>query len=548
MGQASSRVRQYWPSLVAIFLLVLYTTTILLFSLRANRGTFVYALDDAYIHMAIAKNLALHGVWGVSPYGFSATSSSPLWTSLLALVYRVLGVNTPAPLILNLLAAVALIFTVQWILDSLSPSLPRFCAFIVLPAVLVLAPVPILIFAGLEHVLHMVLALLFAFRAGRILACRTPPARGAKLALVALGVALGSARYEGLFEVGVVAMMLLIQRRARLGILLAFGSVLPAFVMGIVAVEKGWFWLPNSVVLKGNIPMGQVNPLAGFLAHAAANTVYSGMRVVRLAGAALLLMLWRVVRRDECPEKSSREIQVWMMGIFVGTAALHLLLAGTGWLFRYEAYLVAWGLTAVAVPIWDLRGSLRPAVHFRDALGYAAAALLVFAAPGFWKAGAEALDITIPALHDTYRWHYQMGAFVAKYYSGSALVVNDIGAVNFMADIHCTDPHGLADREIAHAILRGRPTSEFLDNLARSRGARVALVDDNWLGLYGGTPRTWLQAGSWVFPNRVVQGPPALSFYALDDASLMGLMKNLREYSHQLPTDVEQRGPFENTQ
>src|SRR5207244_12543416 len=29
-----------------------------------NQGKITYAVDDAYIHMAIAKNFARHGVWG----------------------------------------------------------------------------------------------------------------------------------------------------------------------------------------------------------------------------------------------------------------------------------------------------------------------------------------------------------------------------------------------------------------------------------------------------------------------------------------------------
>ncbi len=548
MGVASNRARQYWPSLAAVFLLWSTSAAILVTSLRLNRGHFVYALDDAYIHMAMAKNLARHGVWGVSPYAFSATSSSPLWTVLLAAIYRVFGVNTLTPLILNLLAAAALIFTVQWILDSLSPFLPRIYVFAVMLGILFLAPVPNLIFAGLEHILHMLLALLFAFFAGRILADLTPPARVAKVGFMALGAALGAIRYEGLFEVGIVVAILLLRRRARLSFELAFWSFLPAAVIGIVSVEHGWFWLPSSVVLKGNIPTGHADFLASFLAHAAANTVYTGMRVVRLAAVALLLMLWRVARLDEPTgeDQKSHAVQMWMMGIFVGAAALHLLLAGTGWFFRYEAYLIAWGLTAVAVPIWDLAQTLRHTSHFRriDGLGFAAVTLLAYSGTLFWSTGRDALAMTLPALHDTYRWHYQMGSFVARYYSGTAVVVNDVGAINFMADIHCTDPHGLADREIAHAILRGEHTAELLDKLARSRGARVALVDDNWMGFYGGTPHSWLLAGVWIFQNRVVLAPPGLSFYALDEASRAQLVENLRNYSHLLPADVNQTGPY----
>ena len=148
-------------------------------------------------------------------------------------------------------------------------------------------------------------------------------------------------------------------------------------------------------------------------------------------------------------------------------------------------------------------------------------------------------------MHDTYRWHYQMGTFVERYYQGSSLVVNEIGAVNFLADIHCTDPHGLGDREIGRARWRGRLTSQFIDQLARSRGARVALVDDNWLGFFGGVPREWLLAGVWRIQNRVVLAPPGLACYAFDETAKAKLMEHLREYSRFLPPDVEQLGPYQ---
>ena len=48
-----------------------------LWRIRQDTGaTLVYGLDDAYIHMAIAKNLARHGVWGVTPFHFASASSS----------------------------------------------------------------------------------------------------------------------------------------------------------------------------------------------------------------------------------------------------------------------------------------------------------------------------------------------------------------------------------------------------------------------------------------------------------------------------------------
>lgn len=441
-----------------------------------------------------------------------------------------------------------------------------------------------LIFIGLEHTLHILVTLLFVFHAGRILAGKAPASRASKLTLIALGVAVSAARYEGLFAVAVVAALLFLQRRSRPSVELAGWSLLPAFIVGVISVGQGWFWLPNSVVLKGNLPLAGTNAVASFLAHAAGNTFYSGVRVVRLEGVALLLMLWRYAqsKQRQAPEvqgpesgarnEGSNSVQVWMMGIFVATATLHLMLASTGWFLRYEAYLMALGLTVVAVPLWDLIQNLgsrvvawtsRPrAVTAKTAMqphpvyvgkvaGLAAVAVLAFSGNLFWTTGYNALWMILPGMRDTYRWHYQMGTFVQRYYQGSILVVNDIGVVDFLADIHLTDPHGLADREIARSRLRegGRLTSEFLDRLARSRGASVALVDEDWMEFFGGPfrrviPATWLLAGVWRYHYRVVLAQPGLSFYALDEAAKAKLIENLRNYSHFLPPDVEQLGPY----
>ena len=565
MGRAANLMQRWWPCVAAALALWSAVGAVLAASLQINQGRLIYALDDSYIHMAMAKNLARHGVWGVTPFGFTASSSAPLWTLLVAGIYRTVGVRTSVPLILNLLLATLLLIATQWVLTSIAPTISKSYAFIVLLAVVFFSPLLNLIFLGLEHILHTLLTLLFVFFAARTLADEAPPARRAQLTLIALGVAVGAVRYEGLFAVAAVCTLLFLKRRRTFAIGLAACSLTPAFIMGVISVGHGWFWLPNPVVLKGNLPMGEKSPVAVFLAHAAANTLYSGMRVVRLEGVALLLLLWRYARCHESEVRSPdseagnhepRSVDVWMMGIFVAAATLHMLMAGTGWFLRYEAYLVALGLTVVAVPLWGVLQTLRAPRpwRFSNSAGLAAAALLAVSASLFWHAGYNAAWMTLPATHDTFRWHYQMGTFVHRYYQGAALVVNDIGAVDFLADIHLTDPHGLADRGIARARLRdhGQLAPEVLDLLARSRGARVALVDENWVEFVHGAfrravPGTWLLAGVWKFPNRVVLAPAGLSFYALDEAARRQLIDDLRNYAPHLPPDVEQSGSLHAT-
>ncbi|NLF86948.1 MAG: hypothetical protein GX571_12695, partial [Lentisphaerae bacterium] len=82
--------------LVAGLAFAVLVTQILL-GMRLADGHWVYTLDDAYIHLVMARNLALHGVWGVAPDVFAACSSSPLWTLMLALGMRVLGAREWLP-------------------------------------------------------------------------------------------------------------------------------------------------------------------------------------------------------------------------------------------------------------------------------------------------------------------------------------------------------------------------------------------------------------------------------------------------------------------
>ncbi len=68
---------------LAACLTALYTLCLLAISLWRNDGTFVYALDDPYIHLDLAKQIATTGVYGVNPGEISSPSSSILWPFLL---------------------------------------------------------------------------------------------------------------------------------------------------------------------------------------------------------------------------------------------------------------------------------------------------------------------------------------------------------------------------------------------------------------------------------------------------------------------------------
>ena len=116
---------QHWPLYASVLILSLLLWLILAISFSQNQGHLVYALDDAYIHMAMAGNFSHYGVWGVTRYGFTSSSSSILWTLLLSLTYYLFGVSQIAPLLWNLLFAVLVLWVAYAILTwyKLPPAL-----------------------------------------------------------------------------------------------------------------------------------------------------------------------------------------------------------------------------------------------------------------------------------------------------------------------------------------------------------------------------------------------------------------------------------------
>ena len=166
-----------------------------------TEGHFVYAQDDPYIHLTLARTLASAGVWGLAAGEPAAASSAPLWTAALALFGRLGALNVWLPFLINLVAGAALIVLVHRQIQHRLPEGPRAAALIAFCFVL---PLPTLVFVGMEHTAHVLCVVALCGAAASRLADDASsdgiwPA-GAALAALAAGL-----RYEGLFVVAAVA-------------------------------------------------------------------------------------------------------------------------------------------------------------------------------------------------------------------------------------------------------------------------------------------------------------------------------------------------------
>ena len=534
-----SSVSRHLPLIIAIA--VLWTAILILFreSTAINQGIFTYVLDDPYIHMVMAKNLILHGVWGVDKYGFTSSSSSPLWILVLSSAYLVFGVNTLIPFILNVIFATIFIFIAYSIFKYYK--LHPLYNLIFLLFLIFFTPIPALVFTGMEHILQITLIISFIFIAVQIISEDKPDSLKYYLLLI-LSVLVVAVRYEDAIVVSMVAIIFLIQKKFWNFLSVLCASIIPVIAYGIFSTENGWFFLPNSLITKTVFVEAktQLFSLNGIflLLNNFLNILNLYIFIPFILAAGLLIFRFK------------EKMTFWnapnlIITIFLGTTVLHMFIARIGWFYRYEAYIIVLGIMALAVGISEYL----PLFKRNSKLSYKhlSIILLIFILVVPLSArGYDSFNNTPTATHNVYDQQYQMGLFIQKYYQGDAVSLNDVGAVNYIANIKSVDLLGLSSLNVSKAILKNNYTIEDLDNITRQNHVKVVIVYEYLYKNYltRGLPSNWIKVGQWKIPNRITCFMDTVSFYVINPKDEENLTKNLRKFSSQLPPDVQQSGKY----
>lgn len=532
-------LRKHWPLFCALIVYWLTLTVLVILSTNLNQGHLIYPLDDTYIHMSIAKNLVLHHVWGVTRYEFTSSTSSPLWTLLVALTYLIFGVNEISPLILNVIfGSLVILFSYLFLTKYIKN---RLGTMIILLVAIFVTPLPSLTLVGMEHVLHALLTLCFVYFSIMTLSAKVKPIQKYDVQLLVIAPFVTTIRYEGIFLVFVVCVLLLLQRRVFSAIILGITALLPVIVYGVWSMAHGWYFLPNSVILKGHIPVYDLIDMPKLLGFRALTSILANKHILILACASLLLLViqyWKGV-------KSNAEIKYALM-IFIGSLLLHMQFASTAWFYRYEAYLVLLGAIVISIAVNDLLPEKRALEINKKSLPYFVGAilLLIFVTNPFLDRATNSLMITPQATNNIYEQQYQMGTFFKRFYQGKTIAANDIGAVTYLADIQIVDLWGLGSLEPARLKLQEQYTTQKIYYLTRQRGVTIAIVYDLWFKRFGGLPGTWINVGQWGISNNVIAASDIVSLYAVNPSASDDLMQNLKHFAKELPIDVQQYGKY----
>lgn len=536
--------------LLAIAALLIPVAVIEWQALHHTNGVFTYPLDDTFIHMAVAGNVADHHVWGINSYEFGSASSSILYTLLLSILFHLPGPHILIPFLINCIAACLLLAAIsRWMKKEGISDMGQAAIFL---AIIFFTPLPILVISGMEHSLQCLFTFLFIFEfagwlEGRVSAGDGSVAKG-KWALpwtiYVYGMLICMIRYEGMFLVACVCLVLLCYRRLVMAIGLGLIAVLPLVLFGAYSISKGSYFLPNSVLLKSDNFHASLGGILEFIGNILIQklTVIKqvtkstegprpGISALVTQRLLILLPLAFLVFRKQFRDKKSYG---FILVILTACTLLHLAFASTGWLYRYEAYLMLNAIVILGVLLYRYGRELMPQKTWA---GCAMVVTLLFALlfPALLRSMA-AYTKTAQACVNIYQQQYQMGLFLHKYYDKDAVAANDVGAISYFSHGNNMDLWGLGNIDIAKSRKGNYWTAGFMDSLCRKRNVRIAIVFDSWFS--DSLLHRWKKVATWQIPDNVICGDDTVSFYAVAEGEEPLLRKDLEDFSAELPKDV----------
>lgn len=474
---------------------------------------FSYTLDDPYIHLALAQNIAV-GHYGINPGETTSPSSSVLWPFLLAPLSRTV-VGEWVPLALNMVFSLGTcILLGRW----LEPRL-RFAGFGNLPiaglaiCLILAANMPGLTMTGMEHSLQVFL----------VVACVIAIFRGYEgdsitwpyLAAAALAPAV---RYENVVYTGAVCAVLLLKRRYGIAVMVFAISVLPLVGLGLFLYAHGLPPFPNSVMAKGGMEAGSGHTTG--IAHLV-DLIAVNAKGLFLRPQRRIIFLC-IAAMAACSVSLRRRYTMWPM-LAVLLAAVAMTLVGPyDWYFRYDvAIRIFVLLLALCLVLHAMKGQklLAPVVWLLTLLSAVA-----FVPPLLGSPGAS-LEIA--------RQQYEMHRF-AQQVGAENIAVNDLGWVSFNSygKFYILDLLGLANLETLHETNRD---AAWLDRVTKKHDVGLVMIYDSW---FEEIPPSWIKLGVLHQSPQHFDSPIAaigVDFYATSPAAAKRLQPQFEAFRRTLP-------------
>ena len=489
---------------------------------------YIYPFDDVYIHLALAKNFAEHGVWSINSTGFDSASSSILYTLLLSFFIKVFGNWEYYPLMINIVSGYLTVYVnYRYFRDFFARRELIWALFLCLPFSLLY----VMVLFGMEHTLHMLfISLAIYFIHKNIL----EKFQGKSFAILLTVVFfLSMVRFESMFFTASLAFALFLRKNFRQGILTLVVGFLPIIVFGFISENQGGYFFPNSVMIKGSFPAGE-----HFL-YSCWNLVLNGIilnfsfyKWIFVPFVIILLFLFKKYKKHEFTNFLQNET---LIVAIVCTAILHSLFAILK--YRYENYLMI-GLFMITIPIisnfinkieWK-----KFKFTFYNIISLGSIAFIIFIS--FYRFGYHynVLKFSSKGINEQ---QVEMSRFFHDFYGGGKVVANDIGAISYFSKVDLFDIVGLGSTAVAQIRVANKNlprvegdfiTKKFITTFVSKNKYRVAVIYPEW---FQPIPSNWIPVASWTI-NKESYGPAIhrVVFYALKPEEVQPLQKNLMKF------------------
>ena len=495
-------------------------------------GEFIYPIDDTYIHIAMAKALAVHGTWGVEAGKMAFCSSSPLWTLVLGGLYAVAGVREALPwylaLLFNLGAVVLVERTVAAFTDDWRVRLGGALA------VAFAAPFVCTTALGMEHAMHAFFMLATIAAGARL--CRTRSAGAAALCCVLAACATAS-RYESLFfllpfSLGCCCLEAYALWKdgkrpiPRAGMSVGLAAAFPVLAYGMVALLNGGHFLPNSLLLKGNFSgpselLSQAMRIFGTVPEGYGLLYLLAFVVGIVAVSVGATAYWRIV---------AAALVIAIFG--------QVLFARVGQLLRYEAYLYAMGTFVLSALVASAGG------FGKVPRAYLPIGAVLVVAVAFSQKAVSSFSGAIHCSADIRRQQVVMTRIMAALpdEDRGCVALNDLGYMALYGGFPFVDLWGLGSQDAAELRMRHPSYMEpdYCEILAKEHGIRYFVVFENWY------PRSLMPEGTvdvayLTLKDNVVCGGDTVVFRATSAKAAEKLREHLLKYRDRMPSRVTLR-------
>lgn len=494
--------------------------------LKLNSGTFIYTLDDPYIHLALSDQIR-HGNYGVNAGLHAAPSSSILFPFLLAPAAGTF-LHPYLPLILNCLALFITVEIMRRFLLHLRLAQDTF-GTVALAASLVLMALCFnmigLVFTGLEHSLHIAAVAGIVCGLALFLDENRMP-----LWLPAIIVLCPLLRYEGL-PLSLAALLVLALRgrwRAAAG---GFACIV-LFLAGFSAfLEKlGLPALPSSILVKSIMGATAVGGTGLF------ESVIKNAKSMYWDNIGFLMFIIWVAAVTLCLHEPLTKPQKWTSRGLISLVLVclitgHALGGRFGFQDRYEVYaVVGTALLGIYLSQGTIRGML---ANKKDRV-----ALMLGISLGLLLICSRYCETTVLApiaANNIYEQQLQMHRFVSDFYR-APVAVNDLGLVSYHNSNFVLDLVGLVS-EKARFLRANHADSATYARFVSENGVRLAIIYDQWF--LGQIPVNWEKVGSMALSRKDVS--PAhneVEFYATDAVTAAQVREELQAFRKTLPPQV----------